>query len=90
MPKAGFKPTEVGVTGFQLNAMRMLYLQATTAGLNQLLIFIEKFSPLPGFKLGTSPDMLPFELSWLGFFFFWIKSSFSTIFVLEILITLIA
>ena len=32
MPQAGFEPTEVGVTGFQLNAKRMLYLQATTAG----------------------------------------------------------
>ena len=28
MPQAGFKPTEVGVTGFQLNAKRTLYLQA--------------------------------------------------------------
>ena len=33
MPQAWFEPTEVGVTGFQLNAKRMLYLQATTAGL---------------------------------------------------------
>ena len=32
MPQAGFKPTEVGVTGFQLNVKWMLYLQATTAG----------------------------------------------------------
>ena len=28
-----FEPTEVGVTGFQLNAKQTLYLQATTAGL---------------------------------------------------------
>ena len=33
--------------------------------INQLLIFTEKFSPLPGFEPGT--DMLPIELSWLGF-----------------------
>ena len=33
MPQAGFEPTEVGVTGFQLNAKQTLYLQATTAGL---------------------------------------------------------
>ena len=32
MPQAGFEPTEVGVTGFQLNAKQTLYLQATTAG----------------------------------------------------------
>ena len=32
MPQAGFEPTEVGVTGFQLNVKRTLYLQATTAG----------------------------------------------------------
>ena len=32
MPQAGFEPTEVGVTGFQLNAKRTLSLQATTAG----------------------------------------------------------
>ena len=33
VPQDGFKPTEVGVTGFQLNAKRTLYLQATPAGL---------------------------------------------------------
>ena len=33
MPQAGFEPTKVGVTDFQLNAKRTLYLQATTAGL---------------------------------------------------------
>ena len=38
MPQAGFKPTQVGVTGFQLNAKRTLYLQATTAGFYQILI----------------------------------------------------
>ena len=32
MPRAGFEPTKVGVTGFQLNAKRTFYLQATTAG----------------------------------------------------------
>ena len=32
MPQAGFEHTEVGVTGFQLNAKRALYLRATTAG----------------------------------------------------------
>ena len=32
MPQAGFEPTEVGVTSFQLNAKRTLYLQDTTAG----------------------------------------------------------
>ena len=32
MPQSGFEPTKVGVTGFQLNAKWMLYLQATTAG----------------------------------------------------------
>ena len=32
MPQAGFKPTGVGVTSFQLNAKRALNLQATTAG----------------------------------------------------------
>ena len=32
MLKAGFEPTEVGVTSLQLNAKRMLCLQATTAG----------------------------------------------------------
>ena len=36
----------------------------------QLLIFTEKFLPLPGFEPGTSPVpslyMLPIELSWLG------------------------
>ena len=32
MPQAGFEPTKVGVTGFQLNAKRTLFLQATTAG----------------------------------------------------------
>ena len=32
MPQAGLEPTEVGVTGFQLNVKRTLYLQATTAG----------------------------------------------------------
>ena len=36
MPQAGLEPTEVGVTRFQLNAKRTLYLQATTAGLKQL------------------------------------------------------
>ena len=39
MPQAGFEPTEVGVTGFQLNAKRALYLQAITAGLTIELIF---------------------------------------------------
>ena len=37
--------------------------------INQLLIFTEKFSPLPGFEPGThryQADMLPIELSWLG------------------------
>ena len=33
MPQAGFKPTKVGVTGFQLNVKRTLYLQTTIAGL---------------------------------------------------------
>ena len=35
----------------------------------QLLIFTEKFSPLPGFEPGPpryQADMLPIELSWLG------------------------
>ena len=34
---------------------------------NQLLIFIEQFLPLPGFEPWA--DMLPTELSWLGYFF---------------------
>ena len=33
MPQAGFEPTKVGVTGFQLNVKRTIYHQATTAGL---------------------------------------------------------
>ena len=32
MPQAGLKPTEVGVTSFQLNTKWTLYLQATMAG----------------------------------------------------------
>ena len=40
MPQAGFEPTEVELTGFQLNAKWMLYLQATTAGLEPFVIFI--------------------------------------------------
>ena len=32
MPQAGFEPTEVRKTGFQLNAKWTLYLQATKAG----------------------------------------------------------
>ena len=38
MPQAGFELTEVGVTGFQLNAKRTLFLQATTAGLFPFVI----------------------------------------------------
>ena len=41
MPQAGFEPTEVGVTGFQLNTKRMLYLQATMAGCLQALFAVE-------------------------------------------------
>ena len=40
MPQAGFESTEVGVTGFQLNVKRTLYLQATTAGCFNLLFVI--------------------------------------------------
>ena len=47
MPQAGFEPTVVGVTGFQLNAKRMLYLQlqATMAGLPVALIFKHFLGP---------------------------------------------
>ena len=45
MPQAGFKPTKVGVTGFQLNAKRTLYLKATTAG-SFLDIFLNIFYAL--------------------------------------------
>ena len=41
MPQAGFEPTEVGVTGFQLNAKQTLYLQATTAGYDSRLLAIK-------------------------------------------------
>ena len=43
MPQAGFEPTEVGVTGFQLNAKRTLYLQATMAGLSQMGITLQVY-----------------------------------------------
>ena len=48
MPQAGFEPTEVGVTGFQLNVKRTLYLQATTAGYPEHLfdsMFLCRFVP---------------------------------------------
>ena len=40
MPQAGFEPTKVGVTGFQLNGKRKLYLQATTVGF-KVSLFIQ-------------------------------------------------
>ena len=38
--------------------------QATTSGSNQVLIFTEKFLPLPGFELGTSPEPSLYTTNW--------------------------
>ena len=40
MPQVGFEPTEIGVTGFQLNVKRTLYLQSTTAGYQKMLLIL--------------------------------------------------
>ena len=51
----------INIQTLQITFLHDIRIQIRTI---QLLIFTEKFSPLPGFEPGTSP--VPIELSWLS------------------------